>query len=116
MAHYYGLRRTGLTQEECAVIVAQSILRPGTLDPIHPKVILCWMREFVDRDFETFSPQSRKSRWILEGHTELQEKAKSWIRIHARQKGKATMKVADFRKFVNEDLLLVGTAAVPRPP
>ena len=39
MAHYYGLRRTGLTQEECAVIVAQSILRPGTLDPIHPKVI-----------------------------------------------------------------------------
>ena len=33
MAQYYGLRRTGLTQEQCAIIVAQSILRPGTLNP-----------------------------------------------------------------------------------
>ena len=69
------------------------------------------MREFIDRDFQGFSPQARKTRWILEGHTELQEKAKSWIRVHARQKGKANMKVADFRTYVNEELLLVGKAA-----
>ena len=51
--------------------------------------------------------EGNTARWLLFGHPALQDKAVEWVRAHAKKRGKANMKIKDFWKYVNEDLLCV---------
>ena len=59
---------------------------------------------------DSFSAGKRPAQWILAEYPELQNKARHWVRSKARRKGRSTMKAEDFRSYINDDLLKVGTA------